>query len=53
VDASKWFEKIDKSSTSAPSSPPGRTRDESEELCLTRTLNTAPAVPEIIATKPE
>jgi hypothetical protein len=51
VVASIKFEKIDKSSTSAPLSPlagPGTGRC---SCCVTRTLNTTPTAPEIIATK--
>jgi hypothetical protein len=51
VVASIKFEKIDKSSTSAPSSPlagPGTGRC---SYCVTRKLNITPITPEIIATK--
>jgi hypothetical protein len=49
VAASTKFEKINKSSTSAPSSSLSRTRNKSEELLWK--LNTGPAVPKIIATR--
>jgi hypothetical protein len=55
VAESNKFEEIDKKqpSTSATPSPPSRTRDKSEEILWKWKLTHCPAVPEIIATKPE